>query len=316
MAVGQHKQLLLLVFVISGINLYISCSYYWEVSLSDALGIQASTWTPRSEDSLKFYVHIEYPVVDYAARGITTIAVGGAITSKGVKNVNMGSFAAKFQLFTSLIPTFCKTASRGYDYRFYLAYDITDPVFTNVRMLNTFTKTFAAETLRLCYQPRRIKCSIYMVECNYTGKPTWAQNDAMLEAYLDHVDYFYRINDDSKLNTSGWVESFISTLNQYNPPLVGVVGPNHTGGKTSILTYDFVHRTHVDIFGFYYPRLFTAWWADGWMTDIYQPNHSTKLTNVRLLHTKALGRRYAIPSRKPIKGASTQLEHDIEILNW
>ena len=39
-------------------------------------------------------------------------------------------------------------------------------------------------------------------------------------------------------------------------------------GNIAILTHDFVHRTHVDIFGFYYPRVFTDWFADDWITGI------------------------------------------------
>lgn len=51
-----------------------------------------------------------------------------------------------------------------------------------------------------------------------------------------------------------WTERFIAQLESMTPPLVGVVGPTHSGGNTAILTYDFVHRRHVEIFGFYYPR--------------------------------------------------------------
>ncbi len=63
-----------------------------------------------------------------------------------------------------------------------------------------------------------------------------------------------RINDDTEMETSGWTEAFIRTLASYDPPNVGVVGPNHSGGNTGLLTYDFTHKTHMEIFGFYYPR--------------------------------------------------------------
>lgn len=64
----------------------------------------------------------------------------------------------------------------------------------------------------------------------------------------------FRINDDTDMRTRNWTEAFISTLASYDPPNVGVVGPNHSGGNVGILTYDFTHRTHIEIFGFYYPR--------------------------------------------------------------
>jgi hypothetical protein len=76
---------------------------------------------------------------------------------------------------------------------------------------------------------------------------------------LDNYDYYYRVNDDSLLETPGWLKAFSYALLHYNPSNVGVVGPTHSGGKEDILTYDFVHRTHIDIFGYYYPRIFTDW---------------------------------------------------------
>lgn len=53
----------------------------------------------------------------------------------------------------------------------------------------------------------------------------------------------------------GWTEAFIKVLGDYKPANVGVVGPNHSGGNIAILTYDFTHKTHIEIFGFHYPRL-------------------------------------------------------------
>lgn len=81
---------------------------------------------------------------------------------------------------------------------------------------------------------------------------------------------------------------------RYDPPNVGVVGPSHSGGNMAILTYDFVHKTHVDIFGFYYPRLFTDWWGDDWVTKVYLPGRMTKVKDIFLQHTLALGQRYSV----------------------
>jgi hypothetical protein len=111
------------------------------------------------------------------------------------------------------------------------------------------------------------------------------------------------------MKTGNWTESFIRVLSGYNPPKIGVVGPNHSGGNTGILTYDFVHRTHVDVFGFYYPRLFTDWWGDDWVTMIYRPDRSTKLHEVLLDHTLGLGQRYRTHMEVGGKLAG-QLDHD------
>ena len=68
------------------------------------------------------------------------------------------------------------------------------------------------------------------MHCNHNGKPAWAQNDAMMEAYIDGMDYSYRINDDTLLGTPGWTEKFVNVLESMDPPNVGVVGPTHSGG--------------------------------------------------------------------------------------
>jgi len=134
--------------------------------------------------------------------------------------------------------------------------------------------------------------ALHFLECHHTGHPAWAQNDAMIEAYLDGSEYFYRVNDDSVMQTGGWTDVFVATLAAYDPPNTGVVGPKHAGGNQLILTYDFVHRTHVDLFGFYYPRVFTDWYADDWITKVYLPDHSTKIKTILLEHTMKLGQRY------------------------
>jgi hypothetical protein len=127
------------------------------------------------------------------------IAIGGGITSRGVSDVTATSdFVAKFQFFNTFLPTFCATASSNFVYRFYLAFDHNDPVFANPKTVKKFQQTFTSEMSKQCFSERGIRTSLHLTMCDHTGSPTWAQNDAMLEAYLDHVDYFYRINDDSR----------------------------------------------------------------------------------------------------------------------
>jgi len=46
----------------------------------------------------------------------------------------------------------------------------------------------------------------------------------------------------------------IKELASLDPPNVGAVGPLCRQGNTKILTHDFTHRTHMEIFGhLYYP---------------------------------------------------------------
>ena len=194
---------------------------------------------------------------------MTTVAIGCAITSNKLekkmdfKHSTKDAIKKTFPIFKSMAPSFCKTATAGYSYHFFIAYDSQDVFFSEAKNKDLFLETLQDFIDVICV-PRHIVVSIHTVICSHTHKPAWAQNDAMLEAYLYNMDYYYRINDDSVLSTPGWTEVFIKILKGYNPPNVGVVGPMHQGGNTGILTYDFVHRSHLDMFGFYYPRAFTG----------------------------------------------------------
>jgi len=236
-------------------------------------------------------VFIRAPSSGHVSRR-TIIAIGGGITSRRLSALNESNVGEKFVFFTSLLPSFCNTTSSQFSYAFYLAYDYTDRVFSNDRLYAAFVEAFWSEIDRLC--PENITAALRLVNCSHSGKPAWAQNDAMMEAYLDNADYFYRINDDSEMLTSRWAEMFVAALDSYDPLRVGVVGPKHRGGNAGILTYDFVHKTHIDIFGFYYPRPFTDWFGDGWITRVYRPDRCTKLSEVRLKHTLRLGKRYQV----------------------
>ena len=242
------------------------------------------------------------------------IAIGGGITSRKIYSVNESNIGKKFQFFQTFMLTFCRTASRHFVYMFYLGYDYNDRVFANQRLRDAFLRHFHFMTTSGSCSGRHITANLSLLKCEYSGRPTWSQNDAMLEAYLDNADYFYRVNDDTMMLTGGWPEMFISALERYDPPRVGVVGPTHYGGNIGILTYDFVHRTHIDIFGFYYPHWFSDWWGDNWITRVYRPRRSTKIRQVRLVHTMKMGRRYSIHWRA-LRHLNEQLAHGKDVIN-
>lgn len=58
---------------------------------------------------------------------------------------------------------------------------------------------------------------------------------------------------------------------QFTPPFLGVVGPICYDGNQNILTHDFVHRTHRNIFQTYYPVVFSDWWMDDWISKAPAP---------------------------------------------
>lgn len=220
------------------------------------------------------------------------IAIGMGITSKKLPIHDVEATLRRIPLFRHFLPSFCDTITIGWKYNFYFGFDKNDGFFINQANRDSFIKRFESIVQDKC--PPDVVTFVHFVHCDHNGFPTWAQNDAMLEAYIDGSSYFYRVNDDSVLKSPGWVEAFTDVLKQYDPQYVGVVGPHHKGGNEAILTYDFVHKTHIDVFGFYYPRVFTDWWGDDWITKVYRPGRSTKVKSIKLVHTLASGTRYKV----------------------
>merc|ERR1712096_372424 len=136
------------------------------------------------------------------------------------------------------------------------------------------------------------------------------------KAYQDGVDYFYRINDDTKL-VGAWASKFAASLRSSCPPNVGVVGPTCEQGNLEILTHDFVHRTHMDIFrGVYYPPEFVDWWMDDWITRVYG-HRMHKMQSVFVVHqTDFMGQRYTVDLKHKLLLEGSVEAGEKEIENW
>jgi len=118
---------------------------------------------------------------------------------------------------------------------------------------------------------------------NVVKKPGPVFNQMAKHAYAVGAQYFYRLNDDTEL-TAPWVTEFVDQLQKFRPPY-GVVGPQHTGGVEHILTHDFVHRTHMEIFNqMYYPAELVDWWMDDWITHVYGPIRTQKVSSATATH--------------------------------
>ena len=45
--------------------------------------------------------------------------------------------------------------------------------------------------------PQNVNVTLHLVDCDHTGNPAWAQNDAMMHAYMDNIAYYYRVSTSS-----------------------------------------------------------------------------------------------------------------------
>jgi FkbM family methyltransferase len=185
-------------------------------------------------------------------------------------------------LQNTLIPSIRKTISSAdrsnYDFRLYLAADHDDQFWLN-NQNNVKTPDWLS-----------VHIGVYDVP-----KHKIPFNPMMRAAYNDGAEYMVRINDDSEFVTTDWVSKAVAKLATYDPPNVGMVGPNCREGNTDIMTHDMVHRTHLDIFEHYYPDVFSAWWIDDWISKVYGPQRSTKMMDWTVKHhVHKHGTRYAV----------------------
>ena len=75
-----------------------------------------------------------------------------------------------------------------------------------------------------------------------------------------------------------------TALKNFDPPYLGVVGPTCADGNKKILTHDFVHRTHRQIFQTYYPVVLTDWWMDDWISKVYPRGSYGRHASVAVSH--------------------------------
>ena len=215
--------------------------------------------------------------------------------------------------FTDLLPTFCSTASSYYCYTFYIAYDYNDPVLSLAVGQFTFLNIFRRVASKTnCLE--NLKVNMKFVYCNYTDRPARSQNDAMMAGYKDNMEYYYMVNDDTTFDTPDWAHVLTQTLRQMSPPNVGTTGPTQEGGNLNVMTYNFAHRTHIDIFGYFYPPEFTTWSADSWIDGVYRPHNSYKHPDVHVTHRQERGTRYGHAKSYPQHLYIEVMRHTRQIL--
>jgi hypothetical protein len=113
-------------------------------------------------------------------------------------------------------------------------------------------------------------------------------------AYQIGANYFYRVNDDTEFK-GHWPKLYVRALLSLQPPY-GVIGPSSLGSNDAILTHDFVHRIHMEIFEMnYYPLVLTDWWMDNWISVVYGSQRTfLSKTSAVVHHTYAHGQRYEV----------------------
>ena len=191
---------------------------------------------------------------------MTSIAILVPVTSRNQSYKSLGDVP----FFKCLYPSFNLTKNEGYTYTFFIGYD-DDDLFYKKHHTN-FDSHFKVFELSGCQHG-----------------PARAWNKLAMLAYEDvnaKYDYFFQIGDDVTLETFGWTTHFIEKLKSHRN--LGVVGPcnieNYTqrisSGNRAVIENAFVHRTHLDIFGYFFHPEIANWYCDNWITEIYKDTYS------------------------------------------
>ena len=149
-----------------------------------------------------------------------------------------------------MLSTFRETCDSEHTYCFFIGVDVTDPYYIKYR--SDF------ETMD------GVRIIPVSVEIGYV---THIWNILAGLAFDEGFDYMFQCGDDVQLETKGWVNKCIEVLHANNN--IGVTGPNDRK-NTRILTQTFVHRTHYELFKFYFPPEIPNWYCDDWINEIYE----------------------------------------------
>ncbi len=222
------------------------------------------------------------------------ICIGVPMTSKGTEMDGVRDSP----LWSNLFDSFMKSIdwrSNKYVFKFFLGFDLGDEIYDTGDAWNEIRTIFAnraryrlEETLLEASLVTSILENNLHIEIKHyqhlQGAPTQVVSQLMMAGYSENYDYFYQVNDDTIIETPNWPARFITAL-AGNPsiPNFGVTGPLDTNND-KIFTHSFVHRTHMDVFNFYFPVSFKNWWSDDWISSIYGAEHTFRLDDVKIKH--------------------------------
>jgi hypothetical protein len=189
-----------------------------------------------------------------------------------------------------LYPSFQKTKDDGYMYTFFIGIDDDDFFYIqNKGVFDNITK------------------HVYILkDCQHAPARAWNKLAEIAYTCPENYDYFFQVGDDITILNNEWTRRFEKKLEQHSN--IGVVGPcylsNYYGrvsnGNPPVIENSFVHRTHIDIFGYYFHPEIMNWFCDDWITRIYDPFFSEIQVDIEC-NNGILGNRYEIQMCDQIK---------------
>ena len=81
-------------------------------------------------------------------------------------------------------------------------------------------------------------------------------------------------------------------------------GPTLDTNNARILTHAFVHRTHVELFGCFFPVAFKNWWSDDWISAVYGSSATFARRDVVVTHNVQSQKLGAFNRASPLRASA------------
>lgn len=187
-------------------------------------------------------------------------------------------------LSTIFLPTLVKSLqtidSIFYSFRLYIGYDEGDELYDTSKAESTLVALIKQKSD--VGQGVDLHLSRFLRYADTRSKPCLVWNRLFHAAYDDGCEFFYQCGDDIEFIDAGWVTQFVRALRQGNG--FGVTGP-YDVRNPRILTQSFVGRSHMEIFGCYFPPEIANIFCDDWITMVYEPKHLYRSNFPRVYNT-------------------------------
>ncbi|CAE7609811.1 unnamed protein product [Symbiodinium microadriaticum] len=218
------------------------------------------------------------------------IAIMAATTTRNIYEPSVKVLS----LFQLLFASLRLSLDWGFQYMFVLGYDVGDKFYDSKAGLSK-TKTWFDDNVAVPLKEKNIFIKLRTVRVdNKLRKPGPVFLEIARFAYDKGAQFLYRVNDDTEFR-GRWPRLYANALLSLGPPY-GAVGPHSIGSNNRILTHDFVHRMHMEVFDMkYYPVELPDWWMDDWITHVYGPLRTFHSKKVGVYHhTNVHGQRYKV----------------------
>lgn len=164
-------------------------------------------------------------------------------------------------LYNYTLKTFLLTQNKEYNYTFYIGYDEEDRIYSKSseqHVIKLFETVFKNVTFKFI-----------LLSGVEKGHVTKMWNILFKQAYDDGCEYFFQCGDDIYFKSNNWVKDCITELQLHDN--IGLTGPLNNNNR--ILTQAMISRTHMEIFGYFFPEEIINWCCDDWYNFVYRPNY-------------------------------------------